>query len=68
MDEKSVKWGGEEGESSRVHPLPFHLSFLVGRVIVLLQVLFFHWALWVELIISKRGIHISLQFLVLRNG
>ena len=40
MDKKSVKGGEEEGESSRVHPLPFHLSFLVGRVIVLLQVFF----------------------------
>ena len=40
MDKKSVKGGEEEGESSRVHLLPFHLSFLVGRVIVLLQVFF----------------------------
>lgn len=40
MDKESVKGEEEEGESSRVHPLPFHLSFLVGRVIVLLQVFF----------------------------
>ena len=67
MDEKPVGGGGEEGESSRVHLLPFHLSFLVRRVIVFLQVFFLSVGLVGRIDnINKRYLHFP--FLVLQNG
>ena len=58
----------EKGESSRVHLLPFHLSFLVGRVVVLPSQVFFLSLGLVGRIdnIKERFLH-NFPFLVLRN-